>query len=211
MKTGNILKGSLAVLVLDLILFFPSAATPLSTALNTQIMKTKILTKPHYLLLLLAAAMIIPSCDWFRVDPEYIGTWQYTEKTYAGEVAINITHTLKLTENTFEEVIVYRRDNSSSVMSLLGLKGNIAVDDNEVIFTLTAIGECLKDSFDKCTSAPEWFLKGSPTYNGYLQLGISESFDGTFEAYEDYLWLVRDLNNDTDTDDDWEDMEFERL
>jgi hypothetical protein len=160
---------------------------------------------------ILILLLISPSCDWFRVDPEYIGTWQYTDKTYAGEVAINITHTLKLTEDNFEEVIIYRRDNSSSVMSLLGLKGNIAADDNEVIFTLTAIGECLKDSYDKCTATPEWFPKGSPNYNAFLSLGIAESFDGTFEADEDYLWLVRDLNNDTDTDDDWEDIEFERL
>jgi hypothetical protein len=174
-------------------------------------MKTKILKKLPYLLLLLAAVMIIPSCDWFRVDPEYLGTWQYTEKTYAGEIAINMTHTLKLNEDTFEEVIIYRRDNSSSVMSLLGLKGNISVNDNEVVFTLTAIGECLKDSYDKCTATAEWFPKGSPKYNAFLALGIAESFDGTFEADEDYLWLVRDLNNDTDTDDDWEEIEFERL
>lgn len=151
------------------------------------------------------------SCDWFTTDPDYIGTWQYTEKGYAGEVAINITHTLKLTEGTFEEVIIYRRDNSSAVMSLLGLKGSIRVDDNEVQFTLTAIGECLKDNNDRCTTTPEWFQKGSATYNTYLSLGMSESFEGTFEADEYYLWLVRDLNNDTDTDDDWENIEFERI
>jgi len=40
---------------------------------------------------------------------------------------------------------------------------------------------------------------------------MSESFEGTFEADDDYLWLVRDINNDTDTDDDWEDVEFERI
>jgi len=162
-------------------------------------------------LTLLVLVSSFPACDWFRADPEYIGTWQYTEKTYAGEVAINITHTLKLNEDTFEEVIIYRRDNTSTVMSLLGLKGNISVNDNEVIFTLTAIGECLKDSYDKCTATPEWFPKGSPNFNAFLLLGIAESFDGTFEADEDYLWLVRDLNNDTDTDDDWEDIEFERI
>ena len=151
------------------------------------------------------------SCDWFTTDPDYIGSWQYTEKGYAGEVAINITHTLKLTEGTFEEIIIYRRDNSSSVMSLLGMKGNLTVDDDEVLFKLTAIGDCLEDSYDKCTATPEWFPKGSPTYNAFLSLGISESFEGTFEADEEYLWLVRDLNNDTDTDDDWEDIEFERI
>jgi hypothetical protein len=162
-------------------------------------------------LILLFMVSSFHSCDWFRTDPDYIGKWQYTEKGYAGEVAINITHTLKLTEGTFEEIVIYRRDNSSSVMSLLGLKGNVSVDDDEVRFTLTAIGYCLKDTYDNCTANPEWFQKGSPTYNAFLSLGISESFRGTFEADEDYLWLVRDMNNDTDTDDDWEDMEFDRI
>lgn len=174
-------------------------------------MNKKQFNRIRHFLPLIVLMISFPACDWFRVDPEYIGTWQYTEKTYAGDVAINITHTLKFNEDTFEEVIIYRRDNTSSVMSLLGLKGSISVDDNEVIFTLTAIGECLKDSYDNCTAIPEWFPKGSPDYNAFLSLGIVESFDGTFEADEDYLWLVRDLNNDTDTDDDWEDIEFERI
>jgi len=172
-----------------------------------KVLSTRILLS----LILLFMVSCFHSCDWFTTDPDYVGTWQYTEKGYAGEVAINITHTLKLTEGTFEEVIIYRRDNSSAVMSLLGLKGNISVDDDEVLFTLTAIGDCLEDTFDKCTATPEWFPKGSATYNTYLSLGISESFEGTFEADEDYLWLVRDMNNDTDTDDDWEDIEFERI
>lgn len=174
-------------------------------------MKNVLLNRAMLSLILLLMVSSFHSCDWFTTDPDYIGTWQYTEKGYAGEVAINITHTLKLTEGTFEEIIIYRRDNSSAVMSLLGLKGNITVNDDEVLFRLTAIGDCLEDSNDKCTATPEWFLKGSPTYNTYLSLGISESFEGTFEADEDYLWLVRDMNNDTDTDDDWEDIEFERI
>lgn len=179
--------------------------------LKCNTMKNVLFNRIMLALILLFTVSSFHSCDWFTTDPDYIGTWQYTEKEYAGEVAINITHTLKLTEGTFEEIIIYRRDNSSSVMSLLGLKGTISVDNDEVFFKLTAIGDCLEDSYDKCTATPEWFPKGSPTYNTYLSLGMSESFEGTFEADEDYLWLVRDMNNDTDTDDDWEDMEFERI
>jgi len=160
---------------------------------------------------ILLAILLTQSCDRLGEDPDYIGTWQYTEKTYMGEVTVNITHTLKLTDGYFEEVIIYRRDNTSAVMTLLGLKGSISVSNDELNFTLTAVGECLKDAVNNCTATVEWFPKGSQTYNDYLTIGMSESFSGTFEADEYYLWLVRDMNNDTDTDDDWEDIEFERL
>ncbi|MRR24482.1 hypothetical protein EG830_16035, partial [bacterium] len=117
----------------------------------------KVLTNRIVLtLILLYVVSSFHSCDWFRTDPDYVGTWQYTEKRYSGEVAINITHTLKLTEGTFEEIIIYRRDNSSTVMTLLGMKGNITVDDNKVLFRLTAIGDCLEDTNENCTAAPEW-------------------------------------------------------
>jgi len=118
-------------------------------------MKNVLLNRIMLALILLFIVSSFHSCDWFTTDPDYIGTWQYTEKGYAGEVAINITHTLKLTESTFEEIIIYRRDNSSAVMSLLGLKGTITVDDDEVLFKLTAIGDCLEDTNENCTATPE--------------------------------------------------------
>ena len=72
------------------------------------------------------------------------------------------------------------------------------------------MGDCVKDAQNKCTGSVQWYAKGSAVYNNYIQY-LKENVDGEFEVDEDYLWLVRDSNNDGDTDDDWEDMEFERL
>jgi len=161
--------------------------------------------------ILLLVLLIIPSCETLKEDPLFIGTWQFKDKIYSGDVVINTTHTLKLTKSTFEEVIVYQRDNSSSVMSLVGMKGNISVKGTEITFTLTAFGGCLKDASDKCTSTVEWYAKGSAKYNGYAALGLQEVYTGEADADVDYLWLVRDMNKDSDTEDTWEDIEFERL
>ena len=154
--------------------------------------------------------MVIPSCDWLREDPLYVGTWQNTDKIYVGDITYNATTTLKLTESTFEEVYILKRDNSSGVSSLLGMMGNLDVKGDEMTFRLTAVGECVKDNQQNCTSAVEWFQKGSATYNTFLQY-LKETVKGEFEADEDYLWLVRDRNQDGDTYDSGEDVEFERL
>jgi hypothetical protein len=152
----------------------------------------------------------MPSCDWFKEDPLYLGTWQNTEKLYVGDITYNATTTLKLTESTFEEIYVLKRDNSSEVSSLLGMKGTLEIKGDEMTFRLTAIGECVEDNQQNCTSAVEWFQKGSSTYNTYIQY-LKETIKGDFEADENYLWLVRDRNLDGDTDDSGEDMEFDRL
>lgn len=152
----------------------------------------------------------MPSCDWFKEDPLYLGTWQNTEKLYVGDITYNATTTLKLTESTFEEIYVLKRDNSSEVSSLLGMKGTLEIKGDEMTFRLTAIGDCVEDNQQNCTSAVEWFQKGSSTYNTYIQY-LKETIKGDFEADENYLWLVRDRNLDGDTDDSGEDMEFDRL
>ena len=163
------------------------------------------------IVMLFIVSLIIPSCETLKDDPLYIGTWQYKDKIYSGELIINTTHTLIITKTTFHEVLIYQRDNSNTVMTLMGLKGDIEINDNEMTFKVSAFGECLKDEHDNCTSTPEWFAKGTETYNDFLSLGMQESFKGEFEADENYLWLLRDMNNDSDTEDNWEDIEFGRL
>jgi len=79
--------------------------------------------------ILFLVLLLIPSCETLKEDPLFIGSWQFKDKIYSGDVVINTTHTLKLTKSTFEEVILYQRDNSSSVMSLVGMKGNISVKE----------------------------------------------------------------------------------
>jgi hypothetical protein len=152
----------------------------------------------------------VPSCEWFREDPLWIGKWQKKDKIYVGDVTYNTTTTLTLSESSFEEVYTIKRDNSSEITSLLGLKGNLSVKNNIMTFTLSAVGECVEDAQQKCTTAIEWFAKGSATYNTYIQY-LKETVTGEFEADEDWLRLVRDRNKDGDTEDDGEDIEFERL
>jgi len=162
------------------------------------------------LIIFFFCAIIIPSCEGVREDPLYVGTWQYKEKIDVGDFTYNATTTLKLTQTTFEEVYVMQRDNSSTIASILGMKGKLEVSGNKMTFTLNAVGECVKDAQQNCTTSIEWFVKGTPTYNTYLQY-LQETVHGEFEADEDYLWLVRDRNNDGDTEDTGEDIEFELL
>ncbi len=172
-------------------------------------MKNRHLSLRSAILPCIIAMISIPSCEWVREDPLWIGKWQYKDKIYAGDVTYNTTTTLTLAESSFEEVYIIKRDNSSEITSLLGLKGSLSVKNNKMTFTLSAVGECVEDAQQKCTTAIEWFPKGSATYNTYIQY-LKETVTGEFEADEDWLWLLRDRNKDGDTDDTGEEIEFER-
>ncbi len=154
--------------------------------------------------------LTLTTCERLREDPLYVGSWQYKDKLYVGDITYNTTRTLILTKTTYEEVYVLQRDNSSVISALLGLKGDLTVSGNEMTFKLSAVGECVKDASQNCTNTVQWFAKGSATYNTYIQY-MQETVNGDFEADEDYLWLVRDSNQDGDAEDDGEDIEYERL
>jgi len=162
-----------------------------------------------YISLLLSAILVMTSCERNKEDPFYIGTWEFKDKVYYGDLTFNTTRTLILTKNTYQEVYVIQLDNSPTISSILGTKGDLAVSGNKMTFNMNAVGECLKDAQNKCTSNVEWFAKGTSTYNTYIQF-IRESFTGEYDADEDYLWLVRDMNNDGDTEDTGEDIEYVR-
>jgi len=171
--------------------------------------------KPNYypakitcISLLLSVILLMTSCEKNK-DPLYVGTWEYKTKVYSGDLTFNTTRTLILTKNTFQEVYFIQLDNSPTISSILGIKGDLSVKSNKMTFKLNSVGECVKDSENKCTDNVAWFDKGTPTYNTYIQF-IRESFTAEFEAGDDYLWLVRDMNNDGDTEDTGEDIEFER-
>lgn len=155
-------------------------------------------------------SVTMTTCDKMKDDPLYVGTWEYKDNVYVGEFTYNTTRTIGLTETTFEEMYVMQRDNSSTIATILGLKGNLEVSGSEMTFKLNAVGECVKDGQNQCTGVVEWFVKGTATYNTYIQY-LMETLMGEFEASEDYLWLVRDLNNDGDTDDLGEDIYFDRI
>ena len=173
-------------------------------------MKNRHLTLRGTMLLCIVAIISLPSCEWFREDPLWIGKWQFKDKIYVGDFTYNTTTTLTLTESSFEEVYIIKPDNSSVISSLLGLKGSLSVKNDIMTFTLSSVGECVEDAQQNCTTAIEWFPKGSATYNTYVQY-LKEIITGEFEADEDWLWLVRDRNKDGDTEDDGEEVEFERI
>ncbi len=161
-----------------------------------------------YISLLLSVLLLMASCEKNK-DPLYAGTWEYKTKISAGDLTFNTTRTLILTKKTYQEVYVIQLDNSPDISSILGTRGDLTVSKNKMGFTMNAVGECIKDTENKCTSDVEWFDKGTPTYNDYIQY-IRESFTAEFEADQDYLRLIRDMNNDGDTEDTGEDIEFER-
>lgn len=174
-------------------------------------MKTSVKYKTAGTLLTIALiSLTLTTCDRLKDDPLYAGSWQYKDKLYVGDFTYNTTRTLILTKTTYEEIYVIQRDNSSTITTVLGLKGGIEVSGSEMTFRLNAVGECVKDASQNCTSAVQWFAKGSATYNTYIQY-LQETIYGEFEAGEDYLWLVRDMNNDGDTEDTDEDIEFDRI
>jgi hypothetical protein len=175
-------------------------------------MKNRLCATLPFSIKTMLVVLILLSCGSEEEEDalHYPGTWQFKDKIYSGELVFNTTRTLILTRTTYQEIYVVQRDNSSDVMTLLGLKGDISVNGNFMTFQLSAIGECVKDNTEQCTSAVQWFQKGSSTYNSYLQF-VREQFTSEFYADEDSLWLIRDMNNDSDTDDPGEDIEFLRL
>lgn len=162
------------------------------------------------LTVLLIVSSIIPSCESLKEDPAYAATWEYKDKLYAGELTYNTTRTLTLTKTTYMEVYVIQRDNSSAVVTILGLKGDVSVKDNKMTFTLKELGACVKDAQDKCTSSVQWYGPGTQYYTDNIQY-FRQTIVAEFEADEDYLWLVRDTNSDGDTEDTGEDIEFDRI
>jgi hypothetical protein len=159
---------------------------------------------------LIMISLLMQSCEKLKEDPLYVGTWEYTDKIYSGDLVFNTTRTLILSKSSFQEIYTIKRDNSSEVITILATKGDLQVNNSTMAFTLKAVGQCLKDAQEKCTSAVEWFNKGSETYDSYVQF-FAESYEAEFEADEDYLWLVRDLNDDGDVEEVGEEIEFDRI
>jgi len=85
----------------------------------------KIFGQTIFAFFLLVAIPMITSCERLKEDPLYAGTWQNKDKLYVGDLTYNTTTTLKLTEDTFEQVYSLQRDNSSDITSLPGLKGSL--------------------------------------------------------------------------------------
>ena len=159
-------------------------------------------------ILIILVSLLMTSCEALKEDPLYAGTWEFKDKIYSGELTFNTTRTLLLTKNTYQEVYVIQPDNSSSISTILGLKGDLSVSGSEMTFSLKEIGACVKDAQEKCTSSVQWYGSGTQYYNDNIQY-FKLTVKGDFEVDEDYLWIIRDTNGDGDTEDAGEDIEFE--
>lgn len=151
--------------------------------------------------------LIIPSCENLRNDPEYIGKWQKSEIITADEIVYSNTRTLVLTRNTYEEVYVIKRENSTSNTAIIGIAGNLATSHSNLIFNLNELGTCVLDERDACTDVVQWFGKGSAYYTENIKY-FETQVAGEFEVVGNTLHLVRDLNNDGDVEDTGEDVTF---
>jgi hypothetical protein len=162
-----------------------------------------------WLLMLLAATLFMPSCERNKEDPFFIGTWESGEQISIGDLNFYTTRTLTLTKNKYEEVYVIRIGNSSYISAVFGRRGDLAVKGTRMTFTLRELGTCAVDSEARCTADAEWHGPGSQYYSENIQY-FKPALTGEFEAGEYYLRLRIDNNGDGDTDDQGEDIEFER-
>jgi len=157
--------------------------------------------------ILLFIIFLIPSCENLKNEPEYIGKWQMSEKITADEIVYSNTRTLVLTRNTYEEVYVIKRENSTSITAIIGTAGTLVTSHSNLIFNLEELGRCVLDERDVCTDVVQWFGPGSGYYTENIMYFEAE-VAGEFEVAGNTLRLIRDLNNDDDLEDTGEDVTF---
>jgi hypothetical protein len=155
-------------------------------------------------------ALLIPSCENLKKDPEYLGEWQMSEKITADEIVYSNTRTLVLTRNTYEEVYVIKRENSTSITAIIGTAGTLVTSHSNLIFNLEELGTCVLDELDACTSSVQWFGPGSSYYTDNIEY-FEQTVAGEFEVNGTILKLIRDLNMDGDTEDEGEDITLEKI
>jgi len=153
-------------------------------------------------------SFFLTSCNRLK-DPLYVGTWQHEDKIDIGGLILSTTRTLILTETTYEEIYIIKRENSDFILSILGIKGDLLVNGPAVAFSLKEIGTCVKDASQNCTDQVVFYGPGTQYYADNIQY-FTLTINGNFEADENFLRLSRDLNADGDTDDIGEYIEFER-
>lgn len=158
----------------------------------------------------LAVSALFNSCESLKDDPAYVGTWQFTETITSDNLVYNTTRTLKLTRRAFEEIYVIRRENSPTISAIYGMSGNIKTSHTSYIFHLQALGTCVRDEMDICTEEVVFYGPGTSHFDENIQY-YSTEVTCEIEADQFRLLLIRDLNNDQDTDDQGENIEFEKI
>lgn len=157
---------------------------------------------------LFTAVFFFSTCEE-ETNPVYAGKWECIQKEYLGDFTFNITRTLILSKSGFEDIEIWKLDNSSDISSIRATKGTMAVNDDEITFTITEVGICVKNASNKCTDQIQYFPKGHTEFTNYVN-AYAEIYTGEFEADEDYLYIQRDLNDDDDYDDMSEELDYDR-
>ncbi len=89
--------------------------------------------------------LLLISCESLKDDPAYAGTWQCKETITSDNLVYNTTRTLIPTKKTFEEIYVIKRENSPAISAIFGTNGDIRINQTSYIFSLKALGTCVKD------------------------------------------------------------------
>jgi hypothetical protein len=162
------------------------------------------------LIIISLIAIIIPSCESLNKDPEFTGTWQFSEKITSDDIVFNTTRTLILTKNSYEETYIIKRENSAVISSIIGTKGNLEMTRSNLIFELKELGTCALDNSEICTGNVQWYGDGTQYWTDNI-VYFKKTVTGAFEVIGNTLRLTRDLNRDFDYEDAGEDVTFEKI
>jgi len=165
---------------------------------------------PLFSILIFFMSLIIPSCESFKKDPEFVGTWQFSEKINSDNLVFNTTRTIILTKNSYEETYTIQRENAAVISVILGTRGNIALTHSTLIFELKELGTCTLDESEICTGNVQWFGEGTRYWTDNI-IYFKKTITGVFEVIGTTLRLTRDLNLDGDYEDTGEDVTFEMI
>jgi hypothetical protein len=165
---------------------------------------------PLYLILIFFTSLSIPSCESLKKDPEFVGTWQFSEKITSDDLVFNTTRTIILTKNSYEETYTIQRENVAVISAILGTRGNIAINHSTLIFELKELGTCTLNESEICTGSVQWFGEGTRYWTDNI-IYFKKTITGVFEVIGTTLRLTRDLNLDGDYEDTGEDVTFEMI
>jgi hypothetical protein len=171
----------------------------------------KLIVSPS-LHVLIIVSLFIPSCKSLKSDPDFVGTWQFTEKITSNDLVFNTTRTIVLTKTSYEETYTIQRENSTVISATMGTRGNVAVTHSKLVFDLREIGTCVLDQSEACTGNVQWYGEGTQYWTDNMtSYQKQKKVIGVFEVTGTTLRLTRDLNNDSDYEDTGEDVIFEMI
>jgi hypothetical protein len=156
--------------------------------------------------------LFITSCNSLKNEPDFVGTWQFTEKITSNNLVFNTTRTIILKENSYEETYIIQRENSTVISAIIGTRGNLAMTHSKLVFDLKEIGTCALDQSEACTGNVQWYAEGTQYWTDNMtSYQKQKKVIGVFEVTGTSLRLTRDLNNDGDYEDTGEDVIFEMI